>query len=225
MQQQYDYDRSASRLRVATIHHQKYEVALKLLGFPSGARPTPDEVDAARRRAIQKAQSHGNGDTSQILDAAFVAKHDIPEVLEEKDRDAERERQRAERVLEQQIESMKRQREQELAEGQKNRDRAKELGPERRRLEKDRKQNLPGDLRHEKYPDARARILQELPQHGWTVKPNLKVPWAKRRNDRDNTVWFKAQAVYLNEHSLFLDIRGMPTTEFIKRIETQMDRS
>jgi hypothetical protein len=199
-------------------------VALKLLGFPSGARPSPDEVDAARWRAVQKAQNHGNGDAAQILDAAFVAKFEIPEVLEEKDRDDERERQRAERVLEQQIESMKRQREQERADGQKIRDRAKELGPERRRVEKDRKQSLPGDLRHEKYPDARARILQELPQHGWQVKPNLKVPWAKRRNDRDNTVWFKAQAVYLNEDSLFLDIRGMPTADFIKRLETEMDR-
>lgn len=205
------------------MRHQKYEVALRLLGFSSGARPSPDQVDSARQRAVAKAISRGDSDVSQLLDAGYVAKYEIPEVLDEEDRKAEVERQRAERQLEKEIELYRQQMERDRVERQQARDRARELGPERRRLEKERKQGLPGDLRHEKYPDARARLLRELPQHGWQVKPNLKVPWARRPEDRSNTLWFKSQAVYLNDHSLFLDIRGMPTAEFIKRVDARIE--
>jgi hypothetical protein len=218
----YNYDRRPP-LRVASMHHQKYEEALRLLGFPSGSRPSEHMVEDQTQRFQTKCRRTGE-DVIPYLDASYVLRFEIPEVLEEKDREKELQRKREEQWLEKQIEINRREQERERAERERARARARELAPEQRQREKARKQGLPGDLRHEKYPDARARILNELPQHGWTVKPNLKVPWAKRRNDRDNTVWFKAQAVYLNDHSLFLDIRGMPTREFIKRVETQMDQ-
>lgn len=61
---------------------------------------------------------------------------------------------------------------------------------------------------------ARAAILAYLAQlPGWTVKPNLKVPQAIAPNGC--IIRFKAQAVYLDAHSMWLDIRTMTPGEFV----------
>jgi hypothetical protein len=69
----------------------------------------------------------------------------------------------------------------------------------------------------ETYVAAKQRILRELGQDGWDTRPNLKIPWAEP-SDKAFKVWFKAQAVYLNEHSMFIDIRGMSTPQFIREV-------
>lgn len=73
----------------------------------------------------------------------------------------------------------------------------------------------------ETYAAARVRLHREMGQNGWqTSLPTLKVLWAK---DSDgHTVRFKSQAVYLNEHSLFLDIRGMSVSSFIATVNASI---
>lgn len=63
----------------------------------------------------------------------------------------------------------------------------------------------------ETYKDARVRLHRELAPLGWTVsKLTLKVLWAEKRTPQGiQRLWFKPQAVYLNEHTLDVDIRGM----------------
>jgi hypothetical protein len=68
----------------------------------------------------------------------------------------------------------------------------------------------------ETYVAAKSRLLQQLKALGWTTSPFLKVPWAEPPS-RDFKIWFKAQAVYLNDHSLFIDIRGMDVNTFIQQ--------
>jgi hypothetical protein len=68
--------------------------------------------------------------------------------------------------------------------------------------------------RGETYVDARARLLRDLAALGWETRPFLKFPWAARDAVRLN---FRAQAVYLGEHSLFADIRGMSATDLVAR--------
>lgn len=75
----------------------------------------------------------------------------------------------------------------------------------------------------ETYLAARKRLLSELGALGWTVRPELKFPWAKHPN-HDFRVNFKAQAVYLNDHSLWIDIRGMSTEEFVKNVAHAANR-
>ncbi len=59
----------------------------------------------------------------------------------------------------------------------------------------------------ETFATARARLHAALGACGWKLSaPTLKVLWAERDGER---LWFKAQAVYLNDHSLWTDIRGM----------------
>lgn len=73
----------------------------------------------------------------------------------------------------------------------------------------------------ETYVTARARLLTELASLGWETRPSLKFPWAKKDSTRVN---FKAQAVYLvsslsgEEHSLFLDIRGLAVGTFVATV-------
>jgi hypothetical protein len=69
----------------------------------------------------------------------------------------------------------------------------------------------------ETYAQARKRLLIGLETLGWEIRPNLKTPWAAKWPNR---LWFKAQAVYLDEHSLFLDIRGMSIEDFVKEVLT-----
>ena len=66
----------------------------------------------------------------------------------------------------------------------------------------------------ETYAGARARLLSQLAMHGWTTAPQLKVPWAESP-DKTIKLWFKAQAVYLDSHSLFIDMRGMAVETLI----------
>ena len=61
----------------------------------------------------------------------------------------------------------------------------------------------------EKYAVARERLLRELKGKGWkTSKPDLKITWAEPPS-RDYKIWFRAQAIYQDEHSTFLEMRGL----------------
>lgn len=71
-------------------------------------------------------------------------------------------------------------------------------------------------MKRETYAQARTRLLSELTIAGWTVKASLKVPQAIPPHG-DFTLFFKSQAVYLNSHSLWIDIRGMSVNDFIDR--------
>lgn len=85
------------------------------------------------------------------------------------------------------------------------------------------------DFHRKKYAktfgQARAEIFEYLKSEGWEVrdfdmrrmKP-MKEPWAKSP-DKQDTLFFKAQAVYLNAHSLFVDIRTMSPQQFLKEVE------
>ncbi len=71
----------------------------------------------------------------------------------------------------------------------------------------------------ETYAKARTRLLSELKQKGWTTsKPELKITWAVPPS-RDFKLWFKAQAIYKNEHSLFIDMRGLSAETLIAYME------
>jgi len=70
----------------------------------------------------------------------------------------------------------------------------------------------------ETFSAAKARLLAQLAQMGWTVRSQLKVPWAEPPSHAYR-IWFKPQAVYLNEHSLFMDIRGMPAATFMAHVD------
>lgn len=69
------------------------------------------------------------------------------------------------------------------------------------------------------YPAARERLFSHLRAIGWTVKPSLKVPQALTPNG--SVLYFKAQAVYLNAHSLMLDIRDMSPEEFVRDVQAR----
>jgi hypothetical protein len=64
------------------------------------------------------------------------------------------------------------------------------------------------------YPQARERLFAHLRSLGWTVKPSLKIPQAV--TPAGNVVYFKAQAVYLNQHSLWIDIREISPSQFVE---------
>lgn len=70
----------------------------------------------------------------------------------------------------------------------------------------------------ETYKVARERLLAELGKAGWTIRPWLKVPWAEPRGGGFK-LFFKTQAVYMDEHSMWMDIRSMPFSEFLERVE------
>lgn len=71
-------------------------------------------------------------------------------------------------------------------------------------------------MAHEKqetFPVARMRLHEELGKIGWKLsKPNLKVLWAEPPGG-EFRLWFKAQAVYLNDHSLFIEMRGLTVAQ------------
>ncbi len=73
----------------------------------------------------------------------------------------------------------------------------------------------------ETYVAARNRLLVSLHEKGWTTKPFLKTPYAVQGDMR---ITFKPQAVYLGEHSTFLDIRGMSIDDFLKYINRMAER-
>ncbi len=62
----------------------------------------------------------------------------------------------------------------------------------------------------ETYQKARKRILTECAALGFIVKPDLKVPQVKLEyNEVRRTLYFHKQAVYLDDLSMHVDIRGM----------------
>lgn len=72
----------------------------------------------------------------------------------------------------------------------------------------------------ETYKQARERLLNELAGMGFHVKPSLKVPQAVANFMSEKyTLFFRSQAVYLDNHSLFIDIRGMGPDMFLAQIE------
>ena len=74
-------------------------------------------------------------------------------------------------------------------------------------------------MANETYVVARERLLRELKGKGWkTSKPDLKVTWAEAPS-RHYKLWFRAQAVYKDEHSLFLEIRGLSAERLIAYAE------
>jgi hypothetical protein len=61
------------------------------------------------------------------------------------------------------------------------------------------------------YAVARTSLLNHLACLGWQTKPKLKVPQACRDG---HILYFHKQAVYLDAHSLFFDIRQLSRDEF-----------
>jgi hypothetical protein len=72
----------------------------------------------------------------------------------------------------------------------------------------------------ETYLVARRRILTHLMLQGWSVKPTLKVPQAAKDG---NVLYFHPQAVHLNAHSLFIDIRSMAGTDFETAVNDRLN--
>ncbi len=71
----------------------------------------------------------------------------------------------------------------------------------------------------ETYKAARERLLRELQALGWkTSKPGLKIPWAEPVGGAYR-LWFRAQAVYKDAHSLFFEIRGRSAATLIAYAE------
>jgi len=78
-------------------------------------------------------------------------------------------------------------------------------------------------MKQETYKQARERLLASLAAEGFTTRPALKVPWAEPR-DGSYRLWFKPQAVYLNAHSLWVDIRGMELPVFLALVGRALGR-
>jgi hypothetical protein len=78
----------------------------------------------------------------------------------------------------------------------------------------------------ETYLVARRRILAHLVLQGWALKSSrqyhqpLKIPQATKDGE---TLYFHPQAVYLNAHSLFIDIRSMATADFDAAIARRLE--
>jgi hypothetical protein len=69
-------------------------------------------------------------------------------------------------------------------------------------------------MKRETYPQARERLFRELRALNFEVKDKLKVPQVAIHglytgSDTKRTLFFHAQAVYLDDLSMFLDYRGM----------------
>ncbi len=67
----------------------------------------------------------------------------------------------------------------------------------------------------ETYKAARERLLKELEGKGWTVKPNLVRPQAISP-DKSVQLFFRSQAVYKGELSMWVDIRNLSVEELIR---------
>jgi hypothetical protein len=68
----------------------------------------------------------------------------------------------------------------------------------------------------ETYANAQLRLLLELAKTGLVTKPTLKIPQVKLSSGE--SIYFHKQAVYLESHSLFIDIRGMNLETFLGHI-------
>lgn len=75
----------------------------------------------------------------------------------------------------------------------------------------------------ETYKASHLRLLKELKDKSWTVKDNLKIPYASNGKYR---LWFKKEAIYFgcsssinDARSMFVDSRGMTVETLIARAE------
>ena len=73
----------------------------------------------------------------------------------------------------------------------------------------------------ETFKAARARLHRELAARGNKAsRPELKEPWIELpTGDR---LWFKPQAVYLNAHSLLLEIRGLSVEDLLAHARVRL---
>ena len=71
-------------------------------------------------------------------------------------------------------------------------------------------------MKQETYKAARARLLLQLKDMGWTTKPSLVVPQAIDPT-KSMHLFFHPQAVYLFKHSMWIDIRGMTVETLIEK--------
>lgn len=75
-------------------------------------------------------------------------------------------------------------------------------------------------MKTETYKAARERLLKELEGKGFHVKPTLKIPQAVGKFQSGSyTLFFRTQAVYLDAHSLWIDIRGMGVDMLMAHVE------
>jgi hypothetical protein len=70
--------------------------------------------------------------------------------------------------------------------------------------------------RPETFRAAQARLFAELQARGWIVNARLKRPTATKG---DIKLTFRAQAVYLGERSLWVDVRGLDVASFLRLVE------
>lgn len=68
----------------------------------------------------------------------------------------------------------------------------------------------------ETYKAARLRLFKLLSVGNQRSDATLKTPWIEFSDG--NRLWFKTQAVYLNSHSLFIDIRGMSAEQLLEHV-------
>ena len=87
-------------------------------------------------------------------------------------------------------------------------------------------------MKRETYPEARLRLFTEFSKLGFKVKPALKIPqvvihdlYVGVEAGATRTLFFHAQAVYLDDLSMFLDYRGMSADTLLAIvIETHKSR-
>jgi hypothetical protein len=86
-----------------------------------------------------------------------------------------------------------------------------------------------------KFQDVRRMLLSGLRAAGWTVNEGLKVPHATTRDFAGTRLWFKSQAIYMNDlgsdprsfkntHSLSSDMREYKSVEALIRDVERMRR-
>ena len=75
----------------------------------------------------------------------------------------------------------------------------------------------------ETYPMARARLLAVFAGAGYVTAPRLKEPYVKLGpNYQDAKLTFRPQAVYLNAHSLFFDIRQRTVEQLLIAVDAAL---
>jgi hypothetical protein len=68
-------------------------------------------------------------------------------------------------------------------------------------------------MKQETYAQARKRLHAELVSEGYIASsPTLKILWVDTPSGR---ISFRTQAVYLDGHSMFYDIRGVDVRQFL----------
>jgi len=78
-------------------------------------------------------------------------------------------------------------------------------------------------VKNETFAAAKKRLLAELAVKGWKTRPDLKVPWAEPKGG-EYRLWFRPHSIYLNEHSMFLESRGLSVETLIETAERYAKR-